>query len=110
MSSRPSWAQRTISTENVLPFVRETRDKRRGRIHGLNNFFNITLNCLKLDEGIIFFEDKVLFNGRQCSRSLISLFQLFSHRQIPLTTTDFVGSQFVGNSLIVDIIHRTPKP
>ena len=42
--------------------ARETRDKRRVEYTGLNNFFNIT-EIAKLDEGIIFLRDKVLFNG-----------------------------------------------
>ena len=43
--------------------ARETRDKRRVEETGLNNFFNIT-EIAKLDEGIIFSGDKVLFNRR----------------------------------------------
>ena len=53
--------------------ARETRDKRRVEETGLNNFLNIT-KIAKLDEGIIFRGDKVLFDCWQSSRSIISCF------------------------------------
>src|SRR5210317_2365252 len=79
---------------------------------GLNNFFNVT-KIAKLDEGIIFFWDKVLFYGRQCCRCLISAFDFFhfllSHFKVPLTTSYFIIGKFVSDSLIVGTIHCTPS-
>ena len=74
--------------------TRETRDKRRVEYTGLNNFFNIT-EIAKLDEGIIFLRDKVLFDCRHCSRCLEILLQFFLDSQVPLTTTNFELIEFL---------------
>src|SRR5210317_291738 len=92
--------------------TRESSNERRVEQTGLNDFANI-IEITKLDEGIIFLRDKVLFYGRQCCRCLISAFDFFhfllSHFKIPLTTSHFIIGKFVSDSLIVGTIHCTPS-
>ena len=59
--------------------ARETRDKRRVEKTGLNNFFNIR-EVTKLDEGIIFLWDKVLFDCGEELQELDSSVRVFLER------------------------------
>ena len=87
--------------------ARETRDKRRVEKTGRNNLFKI-FEVTKLDEGIIFLRNQVLNNSWFCGRSLISFFKFLLDSKVPLTTTSFEITKFLGDSHIVVTIHCTP--
>ena len=86
--------------------TRQTRNERRIEGAGLNNLANIA-KITKLDEGIIFIRNEVLFYGRHTCRCFESLFQFFLDRKVPLTTTIFVVLKFLRDGRIRHTIHRT---
>jgi len=90
--------------------TRKTRNERRIEKIGLNNFFNI-IKVTKLDEGIIFIRNKVLFHSRESSRCLVCLLHLTNntrgHFQIPTTTTSFVIFQTATHGLNVQTTRGT---
>ena len=90
--------------------TRKTRNERWIEKTGINNFFDI-IKITKLDEGIIFLRNKILFGRRNHSRRLESAFDFFnlflSHFKIPLGTTHLKRIKTLGYSLIRNIFRCT---
>ena len=89
--------------------TRQTRNKRRVEETGLNNFLKI-VKVTKLDEGIIFLWNEVLFdrrNHRRCGDGLFKLLTGFLHSQVPLTTGDFILIKSFSHSGIRDAVGGT---
>jgi len=98
-----------LNTERFA-VTRESSNERGIEETRLNNLANVA-KIAKLDEGIIFFRDKILLFpfGNNSGARLVGLLHLFPNGKIPTATTNLVLCKFIGDSLVVATIHSAPS-